>query len=70
VKQDLELLRVVRDDMLLGLKLGQCHSEPYSKVTFDDQPAYHGGGGEIVHTVHGSTTSLVRVQLLSEKRIK
>ena len=41
MKQDLELLRVASDDVLLGLKLGQRRSEPYTKL--DDQPHREGG---------------------------
>ena len=32
MKKDLELLRVTGDDILLGLKLGQRRSEPYTKT--------------------------------------
>jgi len=43
MKQDLELLRVTGDDILLGLKLGQRRSEPYTKL--EDQPRRKGGEG-------------------------
>lgn len=44
MKQDLELLRVAGDDILLGLKLGQRRSEPYTKL--GDQPHREGDEGE------------------------
>jgi hypothetical protein len=53
--------------MLLGLKLGQCHSELYTLTI--SQPIT-GGKGESVHTVNGGTACFVRVQLLSEIRVK
>ena len=43
-KQDLKLLWVVDNDVLLGLKLGQRLSEPYTKTTLHDEPIYHRGG--------------------------
>jgi hypothetical protein len=45
IKQNLELLRVAGDDILLGLKLGQRNSEPYTKL--EDQPVASGANAMV-----------------------
>ena len=67
VKQDLELLRIVGNDIFLGLQLCQCYSKLYTKRSVNLSQERK---GEKVHTVHGGTTCLVRIRFLSKKRVK